>query len=380
MKRSIIFAFLILIVPLLILSVSADGLELPEEYKSFSDAIPEDIAELLPEGFFSEDFSDLSGSVVEAGSPKYLLELVWKLFSGGVSGAFSLFALLVGLLALTALLNAFCEGAAGGDLKNAIVFGTGICTSAAVVGLQLPRIIAAGEFFKRIALLMNSLIPVMGVLYISGGNTMGAALTSSSLLLQINLIELGSTALVIPSVCACMALTLADSLRSGESTLSGISSSIKRMLAFVFGMCSTLLMASLSAQNVLAAASDSAGARAVKFVAGNMIPVVGSTVGETLRTLAASVKLLRSTVGIAGVIAVALLLLPMLIELFLTRFALNCAASVGELLGCKGTVKLYREIASLYGYVIASAAMASLLCIFSLTLFAVGSTAIGGIS
>lgn len=362
------------------LPVSAEGVELPEEYKEFSDSIPDDVAEMLPEGFFSEDYTKLSESVTEVSSAGYLLGLVWDLFCGGASGAFSLFAMLVGLIALTALLNTFAEGMAGGSLKSVITYGSGLCIAGAVVGLQLPRIIAASEFFKRISILMNSLIPVMGVLYISGGNTMGAALTSSSLLLQINLIELGATVLVIPSVCACMALTLADSLRTGESTLSGISGSIKRTLSFVFGLCSTLLMASLSAQNILAAAKDNAGARAVKFVAGNMIPVVGSTVGETLRTLAATVKLLRSTVGVAGIAAIAVLVLPMLIELFLTRFAFNTAAAVGELLGCKSAVKLYREIASLYGYIIASAAMASLLCIFSLTLFAVGSTAIGGIS
>lgn len=378
--KALSFAAALLLSLILILPASAEGIELPEEYRDFSDAIPEDVAELLPDGFFSEDFGDLSESVTEVSSPQYLLSLVRDLFCGGISGAFSLFAVLVGFLVLTALMNAFTEGLAAGNLKTALMYGTGLCSAAAVVGLQLPRIIAASDFFKRVGVLMNSLIPVMGVLYISGGNTMGAALTSSSLLLQINLIELGATALVIPSVCACMALTLADSLRTGESTLSGISASIKRTISFIFGLCSTLLMASLSAQNVLSAASDSAGARAVKFVAGNMIPVVGSTVGETLRTLASSVKLLRSTVGIAGIIAVALLLLPMLVELFLTRFVFNSAAAIGELIGCKGAVKLYREIASLYGYIIASAAMASLLCIFSLTLFAVGSTAIGGLS
>ena len=197
-------------------------------------------------------------------------------------------------------------------------------------------------------------------------------------LLQINLIELGTTALVIPSVSVCMALTLSDALRAGKSSFAGVVSAIKRTLTFIFGHCSTLLMASLSAQSVLAAAGDSAGARAVKFLAGNMIPVVGGTVGETLRTLAASVKLLRGSVGVAGIIAVALLLLPMLIELFLTRLVFNSAAAIGEIIGCKTEAGLYREIASLYGYIIAAAAMASLLCIFSLTLFAVGSVAIGG--
>jgi hypothetical protein len=176
-----------------------------------------------------------------------------------------------------------------------------------------------------------------------------------------------------------MALTLADSFRTGEGSLSGIVGSIKHTLTFIFGLCGTLLMASLASQHVIAAAGDNAGARAVKFLAGNMIPVVGSTVGDTLRTLAASVKLLRSTVGIAGILTLALLLLPFLIELLLTRLALNSAAAFGEMMGCKNLVKLSREIASLYGYLIAAAAMASVLCVLSLTLFAVGSTAIGGL-
>lgn len=369
-----IISLLILLCPL---CIYAEDIDLPEEYGDFADAIPEDVASLLPEGFLSGDFAELSGAVNEASAPGFLLGTAWRLLCGGLGSAAGTFGILVGIMILSALLHTVAEGSVG-NLKKGIAFAIGVSTSAAVVGLQLPRIVAAGEFFGRLAVLMNSLIPIMGVLYVSGGNTMGAAVSSASLLLQINLIELGTTALVIPAVSVCMALTLSDALRTTSPNFSGITASIKRTLAFVYGLCSTLLMASLSAQSVLASAGDSAGARAVKFVAGNMIPVVGGTVGETLRTLAASVKLLRGSVGVAGMIAVALVLLPTLIELFLTRFVFNMSAAIGDLIGCKTEAGLYREIASLYGYIIAAAAMASLLCIFSLTIFAVGGVAIGG--
>lgn len=372
---------LFFIISLLIFSfplcIYAEDIALPEEYGDFADAIPEDVARLLPEGFLSGDYAELSGAVNEASAPGFLLGTAWSLLCGGLGSAAGTFGILVGIMILSALLHTVAEGSIG-NLKKGIAFAIGASTSAAVVGLQLPRIVGAGEFFGRLAVLMNSLIPVMGVLYVSGGNTMGAAVSSASLLLQINLIELGTTALVIPAVSVCMALTLSDALRTSSPNFSGITASIKRTLAFVYGLCSTLLMASLSAQSVLASAGDSAGARAVKFVAGNMIPVVGGTVGETLRTLAASVKLLRGSVGVAGIIAVALVLLPTLVELFLSRFVFNMSAAVGDLIGCKSEAGLYREIASLYGYIIAAAAMSSLLCIFSLTIFAVGSVAIGG--
>lgn len=370
-------AALCLVITFIILPISAEE-TLPEEYFDFSTSIPEDVASMLPEGFFSGNISEISDSLFDVTSPKYILSAIFDLLSGGLGGAFSLFALLVGMLALASLISSFTEGLISGELKGAVSYAISICISGAVVGLQVGKIGAVSDFFQRLVVLMNSLIPIMGALYLSGGNTLGAALASSSLLVQINLIELGVSSLVIPAVSACLALTLADSIVSGESRLSGISASIKRTLAFVFGLCSTLLMATLSAQNILASASDSAGTRAVKFLAGNMIPVVGSTVGDTLRTLAASVKLMRSTVGVAGIVALALLILPTVIELFLTRFAFNTAAAVGELLGCKSAVRLYREIASLYGYIIAAAVLSSLLCVFALTLFAIGQVAIGG--
>ncbi len=368
-----------ILLALWIFALPAAAEEMPGEYKDFTDSIPEDVADILPDGFFSEDLGDISDAVGSIISPKNILSTVFSMLSGGLSGAFSMFALLLGLLALSALLSAFADGLSSSALKGAVSYGSSICTAAAAVSVQLPRVIASSEFFGRICLFMNSLLPIMSVLYISGGNTAGAAVANTSLIFQINLIEFGATALVMPAVCACMALTLADTLRVGEGSFSGITGMIKKSVAFIFGLCSTLLTASLSAQSILSSAGDSAGARAVKFVAGNMIPVVGSTVGETLRTLAASVRLLRSTVGVAGIAVLALMILPTVIELFLTRFALNTAAAIGELMGCRQIVKLYRELASLYGYIIAASAMASLLCVLTLTVFAIGKVAIGGI-
>lgn len=357
----------------------AAAVELPEEYRDFYESIPDDVAEMLPNGIFSADAGEVSESLTNALSAKSLLDLARELLIGSMPGAFSLFCILVCLMILSVLANNLAETFGGSGTKDALVYASSLCASVIVSAMQFPRITAAGAFFQRICVMMNSMIPVMTALYIAGGNTAAAAVSASSMLIQINLIELCATSLVVPSVCACMALTLADSFRTGSGSLSGIVGSIKHTLTFIFGLCGTLLMASLAGQKIIAAASDNAGARAVKFLAGNMIPVVGSTVGDTLRTLAASVRLLRSTVGVAGILTLALLLLPFLIELLLTRLALNSAASFGEMLGCKNLVKLSREIASLYGYVIAAAAMASVLCVLSLTLFAVGSTAIGGL-
>lgn len=378
MKGYFFVAVTVALTILLSLTAGASGAESKLDLGALEDALPEDIAESLPEGFFSGNADESLAAIRNALSPSYLLKSLWRLLCGGADGAFSLFAILVALLALTALLSALSDGWVKGEIKSAVAFVSSVCFSSAVVGMQMPRLISSGAFFDRICAAMNSLIPVMAALYLSGGNAGGAALAGSSLVVQINLIELGATFIVMPAVSACMALTLADSLKGGEPIgFSGITSFIKRSVSFILGLCSTLLTASLSAQHILTAAGDSMSARTVKFVAGNMIPVVGSTVGETMKTLAASVKVLRGTVGMAGVCVIALLLLPVITELMLTRLALGAAASIGELMGRRGEARLCREVASLYGYVIAAASLASALCFIALTLFAITSSAIG---
>jgi hypothetical protein len=77
-----------------ILPISAEE-TLPEEYFDFSASLPEDVASELPEGFFSGNISELSDSLFDVTSPKYIIGVIFDTLSGGLGGAFSLFALLV---------------------------------------------------------------------------------------------------------------------------------------------------------------------------------------------------------------------------------------------------------------------------------------------
>ena len=97
--------------------------------------------------------------------------------------------------------------------------------------------------------------------------------------------------------------------------------------------------------------------------------------GESLNTLAASVSMLRGTVGVAGIVVIILLLLPTLLSLLLTRLSFSAAAGVAEMLGCDSQARLYRDISSVYGLLIAAAVLSALMFVFALTVFALTSAA-----
>jgi stage III sporulation protein AE len=379
MKR--LFVFLIYLAVLFALFTVHTAAEetMPPDYDNFLGAIPDDVAGLLPDGFFSGDADKVASAVGEAAGVDSLIDMAINALSGGMGSALSLFASLVVLLALCVLVGASGESLSG-SLSGGASFISSLAVAASVVGLQYGRFEAVGAYFANLRTIMTSLVPVMSMLYLSGGNVSNAAVTNTTFVLCLDLIGILVTGLLMPAATVCLAIAMADSLQIGKApSLSGVADMIKKVITFVFGLASTLFAASMGVQSVLAASSDSVGARAVKYVAGNMIPVLGSTVADSLRTVAASTKLLRSTVGVAGIVVLGALLLPTLVSLWLTRLSLFAAAAVGDMLGCSREVVLLRQVASIYGYLLGAAAMTALLFVFALTVFAVTSSAAGGI-
>ena len=81
------------------------------------------------------------------------------------------------------------------------------------------------------------------------------------------------------------------------------------------------------------------------------------------------VSFLKSTVGIGAIIVLFLLLLPVLIGLLMTRFAISLSRLVSDLLGCETESRLLGELLHVFGLLIAVVSLCSVLLIFALTLF-----------
>ena len=344
-----------------------------EGIDDFYDAIPDEVAELLPEDFFTSEPTRLAAAVHEAAGGKNLLDAALAAIGGGIGTSVRLFATLCGVALAAAVLGSVRELAAPRGLGGAITLIINAAAAVAAVGTQYVSFEAISAYFER--LIMSALLPLMGVLYAMGGNSGGAALNNSTVLLWLELIGLFTTAVLMPAVSVMTALAVAGAFLPGVRT-SGLSKFIGKSVGTILGLAAVLLGTALGAQSVLTASGDRLGFRTAKFVAGSMIPVVGSTVGDSLRTLAASVSMLRSTVGTAGIVVLVLLLLPTLVSLMLSRLAFLASAGVADMLGVGTAGQLYREMSSVYGLLTAAAALSALIFVFALTVFALTSAAV----
>ncbi len=347
-------------------ATETEALILPPAYTELPDCIPPELDTLLPDGLFSPDPDRVLEAATAATDWRYLLHALLSVFGLRLGDAVALLATLLGLLLLAALL-ARLRDALGGRSGEICGFCLRLSLYAAIVAQTAGMVALVQTFFDRLTALTAGMIPAMGALYAMGGNLGQAALQEELLLTFLAMCAyIGGT--LTPAVCAIsLSLALLDAFGT-HLTLAPLAAQIKQWYTSLLGIVMFLLSLALTTQSVLTGRADTLAMRGAKYAVGSLIPVVGGAVAGTLGTVAESVRLLRGVCGIAGVVLVAWLLLPTLVELLLFRAALRLATTVAAMLGCDGENRLLSEMASLQGYMAAAVAISSVMFLLALAL------------
>ena len=209
-----------------------------------------------------------------------------------------------------------------------------------------------------------------------GGNVATASAGTGTLYVFLAVCQRVCAASILP-ICGVMTVLALCGTLSPEIGVRGIAGAIKKIYTFSLGAIMTLLLASLSAGTTLTAAADSTTARAARLAASTAIPIVGGSVGETLRTLSAGVQYMKGIVGFGGVLLLLLLVLPVLLSLIFTRLAFLLSVGVAELLGCDREARLLGELSGIWGTMIAVVAMSAVMFVLALVLFVRTVVAVG---
>ncbi len=380
MRRLIlILLFALLLCSLLTHSAFADGKKdgetLPDVYQDFLDSLPPSILERLPEGALSNKTEEVGGAVGEMSSFSYLLKTVLSLVGLRLGDCLKLLCSVGGVLIVSSICRTFCTSLKRPEIARAFSFMITLIITVTIFATGFGTIESTVSYFHSLNGFTSAAVPLMGSLYIMGGNAAAAVATSSGLALFMTVLEEIVGRSIVPFCGICLALALIGACE-GAPRLSSALTSLKKNYTLLLSFFMMLLLAMLSAQTVLGASQDTLAMRSAKFAAGNMIPVVGGSIGELLRSVSAGIGYMRSAVGICGVLLLLLLMLPTLVELLLARTAWQICAFFAEILGCEGEKRLLDEFASINGYLIAAVAICSSVLFLTFTLFAHCATAL----
>ena len=338
-----------------------------DEWEDFSQTIPPEAEGYFPQNSF-DGAENFSSAVNEMTTPKYILSAILNMLGVELKGTFKLLFLLVGVIILSSVLFSISKMADNPTLKAVMRYCSLGSVFASVIYVFYEHFERLELFFERISAFFFGMIPITTSIWALGGNVTCATAGSATLYCFLNVFEGLWASSAIPVCTLIIMLGFCDVLCSELKTCR-IVGCVKKIYGFFLGLSMTVLLSSLAAQTTLTAVADSVAARTGRLVSSTVIPVVGGNIGEALRTVASSVTYLKSIFGIGGIIIIAILVLPMVFTILLTRFAFGIGSAFADILGCDEEARLLSVFSEAYGSVLAVVSGVGMMFVLALCIF-----------
>lgn len=201
-----------------------------------------------------------------------------------------------------------------------------------VAALSVPLFKAVESAISSVGMccvFMKGLIPVLAGALIASGNPMTALSFQTWAFAAAQMISSVCQSFTLPVVGAVTALDISGSLMP-HCRLSGITNLIKKTVIWILSSTATLYISFLGIKGALASSADSVASKGIKLIISSAVPVVGGALSEAYSGIIGSLTLVKSTAGVFGIISVAAITLPSMINLILWIFILKlCSAAAG---------------------------------------------------
>ena len=380
MKVVRILIFFLILLSIMMLTANAEEIEkkitssLEDELTHFKNTLPNSVWEFFPDNTLNGDFSELIGGTVDEGS---FLELTATYLTSGINEVLKSFASILILIIIISVFNAMSAPISNDGLKLAFSLCSCVCITVTVFNVCTLLVSNAAQYMGVLCTVMGAFLPIMTATLTMGGNITAAVISNGSMLLFINLVEGFLVSFMLPLTKASLALGCAKSI-NGTLDLGGISKSIKTAFTSVTVFVMSIFMFVLSYKNTIAQSVDSLSIKTARFAISSFVPLVGSSVNESLRTVTASLSLIKNSCGIIAIISVAVLMLPIVINLFLNKLSFSLLATMSRSIGGHNEASVLEEADSACSFILTLVCCSCVLFIFALTIFI--KTELGGVA
>jgi len=273
-----------------------------------------------------------------------LLQGLHDIFVSRITAPFIFLGLITAVIIFTSLVKNMNSTVIPG--KSGIADMAGLLTAVAVLIQPLTElysevcdtVIKCGEF-------MNLFVPIFAGICAVSGNI--------SALGTYNLIVLGMSQIIvwisdnylIPFLMATTALSITGSIYN--SKISGgfvkfISSTVKWVLTVGMG----IFVGFLTLKCTVGASADTFATKTVKSLISNCVPVVGGAVSDAYSTFKGSMGIIKSTAGMAGIIASVLIFIPPVIEIVAFRIVMKIGVLFSDIFSADSIGNFLRGLES----------------------------------
>lgn len=305
----------------------------------FSSDLSEDASRILSDiGVDGVDYDALLNT-----SPRKIIDMLIGIVSGELKQPLKTMGIIVAVLAMAAVAESFHKKKSESGTVTELFFSLMMVFTVAIpVSKTLTAAIAAIELSANF---MLAYIPVFaGVVSMSGMPV--TAVSYSAVTVGIAEITAQFCAQFVTGIVGIILCFVFLSSVSQTINSERIINLLKKVVTVVLSLLATVFVGMITIKGMLSAATDSVAIRGVKLIAGNAIPIVGGAIGDAYTSVLGSLGLIKNTVGTFGIVAVAAIHLPAVIELLLWYMILTLCSVFSGVLGISNCEKTLNGLAS----------------------------------
>ena len=242
-----------------------------------------------------------------------------------------------------------------------------IVCSVASIAVILPQLTSIyGDILnavQRMGGFISVFVPVLSGVSVACGGFSTAGICHMLLLGASELIVKLSESYLLPILGITASLGTAGSIFPNTS-LDSLVNLLKKSVTWIISLTMTLFSGFVTLKCTIAGRADGAAVKTAKMLVSGFVPIVGGAVSDAYSTVKGSFEVIGGTVGAAGIIAIVLIILPILLELLIYRFVMWAGGAAADMFGTDSLSKLLKCIDS--GFAIAQCLMICYSVIFVL--------------
>lgn len=273
---------------------------------------------------------------------------------------------LVAVMVLTSLVS----GTANGQEKTVQLVGT------VMIGCLLLQ--QSGTFVKlsrdvisEISSYGKLLLPVMAAaLAAQGGTTASAGIYAGTVFFD-TLLTNAVSGLIIPLVYIFIALSIANNALDNNA-LKELRNFVKWLITWVLKGTLYIFTGYITITGVVSGSADAAAIKAAKIALSGVVPVVGSIISDASEAILVSAGVMKSTVGIYGLLATISLCTGPFIQIGAQYLLLKATAAVCRVISGEKPTALIRDFSAAMGFLLAMIGTMCLILLISTVCFMKG--------
>ena len=319
------------------------------------DQIPKDSKTILDElGLNDYTFDELNNVTIDD-----IWKMITSVFNGCLKTPTETLILLFGIIIISAVCLCYISNNNMQILFESI---TVIVISLTVFSVLMSCIERAVTALNSVCTIMKVLVPIISAISSFSGNP--------ALSVSYNAITVYASE-ILGAVCSdfltpvLMNFTVLSVCIIFNPAIKGenILSAIKKVINMLLGLCASVFTGISGIKSLLSSGADKISVKGIQFLLGSSVPVVGGALSDGLSSVLATINLMKSSLGVTGIIILLILVLPVICELTLWSFVMSVSSYICNIFSQNKT----ESVLSSFKFVITMLISIILFCVYIFT-------------